>query len=274
MERGYEEVIEPRRAWWDADWAGLWRYRDLLFLLVRRDWVMRYRQTLLGPAWIILQPLLTTGIFAVIFANLLKIPTHGLPPVLFYLSGFLIWNFFARSVAAIAGTFTDHAALFGKVYFPRLIIPLTVLLSNLIALTIQGMIFIGLACAWLHPGVFALALPLVVLEAALLALGMGLWIAALTVRYYDLKNLVAPLLNLWMLATPVIYPASLVSERWQRLFFLNPMAPVIECARYALFGTGTVIWQFLAATTVAVLAVLVTGILIFNRVERTFVDIV
>ena len=262
------------------DWSEIVEYRDLLYLLVRRDFVAKYKQTVLGPAWYIIQPLMTTLVFTVIFGNVAKIPTNGNPPVLFYMCGLLLWNYFSQSAGGIATTFTANSHIFSKVYFPRLIVPLSQLASNLFAFAIQ---FATFGLFWMYykyrgvsvqinPGIWLL-LPLL-LQTAALALGFGLIISALTARYRDLTHALNFVLQLWMYATPVIYPLSQVPERWRWLVQVNPMAVVVESAKTILLGNGGVAWPGLAVSVAATAVVLVAGLIVFERSERNFVDTV
>ena len=274
-------IIESHRSWFYVDWKGLFHYRDLLFLLVRRDCGEKHKQISRGLLWIVIQPLLTTLVFTVIFGKISKIPTDKLPPVLFYLCGLLAWNYFAQCLSSIAASLTANAHLFSKVYFPRLIIPLSIVISNLIPFAIQCITFLSFyfyykiftsAGDMINPNHFILLLPFLLLETAAVGLGVGLWIAALTVKYRDFQHLVSFLVQLWMYATPVIYPISSIPERWQFLTVLNPMSGIVESYRYAFFGTGFVDWRYLSISAGLVFFSLVTGLLVFNKVERTFVD--
>ncbi len=278
---GYEVIIRADRGWFSFDLKSLLHYRDLLFLLVRRDFVSKYKQTVLGPLWFIIQPLLTTVVMTIIFGNFAKIPTDGVPPALFYLCGLLFWNYFAQNFTSTSQALIANAHIFGKVYFPRLIVPLAVVMSNLLALALQLVVFLGFyiyfkyfgsAATTLKPSLFLLALPLLTLQTAAVSLGIGLWVAALTVKYRDFHHLTAFVVQLWMYATPVIYPASMVPEKWWVFIALNPMTGIVESCRYAFFGTGFLTLRYLLISAVMTLALLVSGVLAFNKVERTFVD--
>lgn len=281
MNENYEIVIQPTRGWLIIDWKGLLHYRDLLILLVRRDFVSRYKQTVLGPAWFILQPLLTTLVFSVVFGQIAKIPTDGLPPLLFYLCGLLPWNYFSQSLNTVSSSLIVNANLYSKVYFPRLIIPLSVILSNGFTFILQLVMFLGFylyfkfftaAGSGIHLNTFILVLPLLLLQTAAISLGVGLWISALTTKYRDFQHLVGFLTQLWMYATPVIYPLSVVPPRWRFALALNPMSGVVEAYRYAFFGTGFIDQAYSLISAAATLIVLITGLIIFSKVERTFVD--
>ena len=276
-------IIQPTSSWFRVPWRELVQYRDLLFLLVRRDFVSRYKQTILGPLWFVLQPLLTTVVFTVIFGNFAKIPTDGLPPILFYLCGMLAWGYFAQCMGGTSTTFVANTNLFGKVYFPRLVIPIAVVLSNLIAFGIQLATFL---CFWLwfkfftfaganfHATWLLLVLPVLLIQTAAISLGVGLWLSALTAKYRDFVHLASFLTQLWMYATPVVYPLSQVPVKWRGVIAANPMTGVVEAYRYAFLGAGTIEPVYMAISAGTTLIVLLTGIVYFSRVERTFVDTV
>jgi lipopolysaccharide transport system permease protein len=273
-------VIRPPSGWFDLHLRDLWRYRDLVALFVRRDFVANYSQTLLGPLWFLIQPLLTTFMFTIIFSRVARIPTDGLPPMLFYMCGVVAWSYFAGCVSKTSLTFVANANLFGKVWFPRLAVPLSVVISNLVAFGIQfGLLLLMLG--WhlsqglqLRTGLAALLAPLLVLQMALLALGFGIIISSLTSKYRDLTHLVAFGVQLWMFATPVVYPAARVPPRWQWLMYANPMAPVVESFRYVLLGAGTVRADQVVAGLVSTVLVVLAGVVLFSRIEKTFMDTV
>ncbi len=277
--------IQPRKKGLHIDLKELWRYRDLTYLLARRTFVAMYKQTILGPAWALIQPLLTTGIFTVVFGMLVGIRTEGPSAFLFYLCGSVPWNFFARCLEKTAQTFTDNEKLFGKVYFPRLCAPIATVLVTLINFAIQGAFFIlclligkfisglSLSVSW---GLIALT-PLVVLEMALLGLGAGIAVSALTVRYKDLALLVGFGVSLWMYISPVAYPASVLRESYpllKTLLMLNPMTPIIEFFRAAYLGTGQFSALWLLISCGMTLIVFLLGLMLFNRVEKTFADVI
>jgi lipopolysaccharide transport system permease protein len=279
----YELVIRPTRGWFHLNLADLWRYRDLLFLLVHRDFVAKYKQTILGPAWFVLQPLLMTVVFTVIFSGIADIPTDGVPPMLFYLAGLLGWSYFAQTFQNTSSTLIANASLFDKVYFPRLVVPLSAVLSNLLAFALQLVTFL---CAWVYFRVFTSAgatfglsatvvwMPLVIVELAALSLGAGLWLSALTVKYRDFAFLTPVLIQIWMYATPVIYPLSQIPEKWRWVAALNPLAMPIEIIRYMFLGQGVVSTPYIAVSTGTTFLLLFLGLLVFNKVEKTFVDTV
>jgi lipopolysaccharide transport system permease protein len=275
-------VIRPTRGWFNLNLAGVWHYRDLLFLLVHRDFVARYKQTILGPAWFVLQPLLVTVVFSVIFSGVAKIPTDGLPPMLFYLTGLLGWNYFAQTFQSTSGTLVNNAGLFGKVYFPRLVVPLSAVISNLFAFALQ---LVTLLALWIYYKFFTDAgglfgfygivwFPLVLLYIAALSLGVGLWLSALTAKYRDFTFLSGFIIQIWMYATPVIYPLSQIPEKWRWIAVLNPMTMPVEAIKVMFLGTGTITATYVALSVGATTFLLVSGVLVFNKVEKTFIDTV
>jgi lipopolysaccharide transport system permease protein len=278
-----ETIIRPSTGWLNVDLAGLWRYRDLLWVLVHRDFVARYKQTVLGPLWFIVQPLLTTLVFAVIFGKVAHIPTDGVPPFLFYLTGLLGWNFFANTFTGTSNTLAANAGIFGKVYFPRLIVPIATVISGGIALVIQLVTFL-LVWAWYRYGTPAggdlqlswtvLWFPLALLQIAILSLGAGLWMSALTAKYRDFAFLSGFLVQLWMYATPVIYPLSAVPARWRWLAAINPMTVPVDAIKAIFLGQGVVTPTLALISGLVTLVILLGGLVVFGKVERTFVDTV
>jgi lipopolysaccharide transport system permease protein len=274
----WDLVIEPQQHLLAIPVAEIWKYRDLLLLMVRRDFVSLYKQTILGPLWFIIQPLLTTVVFTIIFGNIAKISTDGLPHILFYMSGITCWNYFAECLTKTSETFTKNADVFGKVYFPRIIMPLSIVISNLLKFSIQFVLF-GVFCVWffatgaaihLTPAVFLF--PALVLIMATLGLGLGMIISSLTTKYRDLRFLLQFAVQLLMYATPIIYPVSTLPEKYRWLILSNPMTSVVETFRYAFLGAGNFnIANLIYSGTVAVI-VLAVGTVIFNRVEKTFMD--
>lgn len=278
-------VMKATRAWRFVDMKELWEYRDLLWLFVMRDITVRYRQTALGPAWFILQPLLTSLIFVVIFSRVAKIPTAGVPPMLFYLSAQLGWQYFSNAFTATSNTLVSNAHLFGKIYFPRLLVPISTVISNLLAFVIQFGTFLGIYAFMknssnVDPQSFnlqyaALALmPLIVLQFAAISLGVGLMLSALTAKYRDFGILSSFILQLWMYVTPVIYPLSHVPDRIRPFVLINPLSAPVESLRHILLGT---VAPSLIATFVSVVITVITivaGIFVFRRVEKTFVDVI
>ena len=280
QDQGWDLIIEPRRAWWDLRLGQVWRYRDLIMLFVWRDFVSTYKQTILGPLWYLIQPIITTLVFTVIFGNIANLPTDGLPRFLFYMSGTVIWTYFSGCLKKTSNTFAANAGLFGKVYFPRLAIPIADLISNLFTFAIQFALFLAFLAYFMLSGAdvyvttWALLLPVLIFLMAGLGLGFGIIVSSLTTKYRDLRYLVGFGMQLWMYATPVIYPASTIPEEWQWVLNVNPIAPVVEAFRYAFLGAGSPSWGGLAYSFTFMLAVFTIGVLIFNRVESTFMDTV
>jgi len=276
----WSTIIRPTRSLFDLRLRQLWRYRDLISLFVWRDFVSAYKQTILGPLWHIIQPLLTTLTYSLIFGKVARLPTDGLPMLLFYMSGTVLWGYFAACLTRTATTFVANAKLYDKVYFHRLVIPISVIISNLISFAIQcAMFLVFLACyaaggARVQPNACLLLLPLLLLMMAGYGFGCGLIVSALTTRYRDLAQLVGFGVQLWMYATPVIYPLSAVPGRFQKLIALNPIAPIIETFRYGFLGAGTVNPGHLLYSVVVLGVVLLASLLLFNRVESTFMDTV
>lgn len=273
-------VIRPQRAWWDLRLGELWRYRDLVWLFVWRDFVAYYKQTILGPLWYLIQPILTTLVFTVIFGNIAQLSTDGLPPFLFYLAGNTVWGYFAACVQNTANTFTGNASIFGKVYFPRLAIPISVVLSNIISFLIRLLVFLVFLGYYLFVGAkvtpnwWMLSLPLLVFLMAGMGLGIGIIVSSLTTKYRDLQQLVGFGVQLVMYAAPVIYPISSIQKEWQWLILANPMTPVIELFRYAFLGVSSLSHIYILYSLAFTVAIIVVGLLVFNRVESTFMDTV
>ena len=273
-------VIRPQRAWWDLRLGDLWRYRDLIRLMIWRDFVAVYKQTILGPLWHVIQPILTTIVFTVIFGRIARLPTDGLPPFLFYMAGTTMWGYFYSCLLSTSNTFTSNAAIFGKVYFPRLSIPISIVISNLISFGIRLGIFVVflvyfmLTTSTVHPNLWMLLLPVLSLIMAGLGLGVGIIISSLTTKYRDLQHLVGFSAQLLMYATPIIYPLSSVPEDWRLLLLVNPLTPVVEVFRLGFLGTSAVEPVFLLYSLVFTIITLLIGVLAFNHVENTFMDTV
>jgi lipopolysaccharide transport system permease protein len=276
----WDLVIQPQRGWWDLRLSELWRYRDLIRLLVWRDFVATYKQTILGPLWYLIQPVISTIVFTVIFNGIARLPTDGLPPFLFYMAGNTIWGYFASCLTNTSNTFTANAAIFGKVYFPRLSIPISIVISNLISFGLRlaafllFLLYFMIAGFDIKPTLWVLALPILLLIMAGLGLGLGIIVSSLTTKYRDLQQLVGFGVQLMMYATPVIYPLTSVPVNWRWLLLVNPMTPVIETFRRSFLGTSSMEMIYLLYSVGFTLVVLLIGILIFNRVENTFMDTV
>jgi len=271
-------VVTPKSRLFNFNIQEIWRYRDLLFLFLRRDFVTVYKQTILGPLWFIIQPVLTTLIFTVIFGNVARLPTNGLPPILFYLSGIIVWNYFADCVVSTSDAFKKNENIFGKVYFPRVIVPLSTVLSNLVKFGVQFLLFLGFLFYYsfqikLPPlGYDLLMLPFLVLIAAGLSLGFGMIISSLTTKYRDLSFLISFGIQLAMYATPVIYPLSSAPEKYRIFILANPMSALIDSFRTIFFRTGELNYLALIYSVVCAIVLLFIGLLVFNRTEKTFMD--
>jgi lipopolysaccharide transport system permease protein len=272
--------IQPNTSLFDIKLKDTWEYRDLLFLLVRRDFVSFYKQTILGPLWFFVQPLLQTLMFSFVFGRLAGLSTDGLPSVLFYLAGITAWNYFSECLTKTSTVFKDNANIFGKVYFPRLIMPLSIVMSNLVRFGVQMLLFIGVIIFFtirgdaFQPNIYILLFPILVLLMASLGLGMGMIISALTTKYRDLAFLVVFGIQLLMYATTVIYPLSSISDQYKPYIEANPMTPILEAFKYGFLGKGTFSFNSLGYSAGFILCTLLVGILIFNKVEKDFVDTV
>jgi lipopolysaccharide transport system permease protein len=279
-EENWTKIIRPKRGVFDLRLGALWHARDLIMLFVRRDFVSIYKQTILGPLWYLIQPLLTTVVFTIIFGNFAKLPTDGLPQFLFYMSGTVVWSYFSSCLIKTSETFIANAGLFGKVYFPRLVSPISILISNLIAFSIQFGFFLVFLAYYLiigsnvHPNSWVLLTPVLIILMAGMGLGMGLIISSLTTKYRDLRFLVQFGVQLLMYATPVIYPISSIPARFQWIILANPMSSVVEIFRFAFLGAGQLNLLGLLYSFVFMLLVIFVGVIIFNRVEATFMDTV
>ncbi len=277
----WDLVLEPQSHWFDIKFKELWRYRDLLWLFVKRDFAAQYKQTVLGPLWHFIQPVFTSLVFLLVFGKIAGISTDGIRPVLFYLSGITIWNYFSACLTATSNTFVANAAIFGKVYFPRLIIPLSTVLSNIIRLGIQFLLLLALMI-WFavkdghfYFGSGWLLVPVLVLMMGGLGLGLGIIISSFTTKYRDFSVLIGFTVQLLMYVTPVAYPLSyLKTKSFAAWIAWNPLSPIIEAFRYAVFGAGTVDMQGLLYSAAFIVITLFTGLLIFNKVEKTFMDTV
>ncbi len=276
----YEIVIEPSQTWLTLRFREFWEYRDLFVLLVQRDITARFKQTVLGPLWYILQPILTTAVFAVVFSRIGRVPTDELPAPLFYLCGLIGWNYFAQNITSGGSCFVTNAPLFGKVWFPRLIVPAAAVTSNLLALALQFIPFTAFfvfyqtsgALHGVHPNGALLLLPAVVIFIALLSFGVALCLSAATAKYRDLIHLHQYLVQVWMFATPIVYPLSAVPAKWKWIIWINPMSVPIEAFRICLLGRGTLGAKEIVIACGEMLALLFAGVALFQRVERTVVD--
>jgi lipopolysaccharide transport system permease protein len=275
----WDLIIEPQSSVFKLNLRDVWRYRDLLGLLVKRDFISFYKQTILGPIWFFVQPIFTTLTYIIVFYKLAGLKTDDLPPVLFYMTGIVAWNYFSECLNKTSTVFKDNANIFGKVYFPRLIMPLSIVASNLVRFGVQLLLLLLVLTYYIvfkgfnpHFSVYLLLLPYTILLMAALSLGLGMIISALTTKYRDLAFLVVFGVQLAMYATPVIYPLSSASAKYHWLISINPMTSVIESMRFGLLGKGTFTLQSLGYSSLLTVVVLFFGMLIFNKVEKTFVD--
>jgi len=268
-------VIRPSRGLFDLDLASLWEFREILYFLVWRDIKLRYKQTAIGAAWAILQPLATMAIFTVIFGHLAKIPSDGLPYPIFAYCALLPWQLFSHAMMESGNSLVANQNLITKVYFPRLVIPLSAVLAGLVDFGIAFLVLLGMMAYYgMAPTMAVVTLPLFILLAIATALAVGLWLSALNVQYRDVRYTIPFLTQFWLLATPIAYPSSLVPEGWRVLYGLNPMAGVVEGFRWALLGTANAPGRMLAVSVAVVLAFLIGGLYYFRSMERTFADVV
>lgn len=279
MEEKFTTVIVPKSKWLDFHLKEVWKYRDLVLLFVKRNFVSQYKQTILGPLWAIIQPLLTTVVFTVVFGRLAGLAAEGVPSFLFFMSGNIAWAYFSSCLTQTANTFTGNAGILGKVYFPRIVMPISTVLTNLISFAIQFVMFlVFLAIYWIrgavHPTPYALMIPLLLVQMAMLSLGVGIIISSLTTKYRDLKMLVGFGVQLWMYGTPVAYDIGIIPQKFMGIYMLNPMTPIINTFRTAFLGLGSFdVVHYLISWGVT-LVILFFGLLLFNRVEKTFMDTV
>jgi len=275
--------IKPHVGGFSLNFKEVWRYRDLLQMYIRRDIVTMYKQTILGPLWFIIQPLFTTVMYMFVFGGIANISTDGLPQMLFYMSGILSWSYFADCLGKSSNTFSSNANVFSKVYFPRLVVPISAMMSNLVRLAIQLGLFLAvyiyfyLNGADIKPTIYLLLFPVLVFMLAGLGLGFGIIVSSITTKYRDVAILFTFITQLWMYATPVIYPLSVMSERYEKymwLLQLNPVTSVVEVMRYAFMGVGTFSWFWLGYSFIFTIVIVLIGSWVFNKVERSFIDVV
>lgn len=278
IKNDWDLVIKPKQGSVNINLSEIYRYRDLIYMFVKRDFVTFYKQTILGPLWYIIQPLVNTLVFTVIFGKVAKISTDGVPPFLFYMSGTVAWAYFSTCLNLTSSTFIQNSHIFGKVYFPRLSVPIAHILISLLQFLIQSIIFLIFFAyfyfngAEINPTIYVFFVPLLVLQMALMSLGFGALISSLTTKYRDLSFAMSFLVQLWMFATPIVYPLSLVPEKYQLLAAINPMTSVVESFRLAFFGEASLTFTHVAISVLITTAVFFAGIANFNRVEKTFMD--
>ena len=282
-ENKIHEIITPKKHLLDLNLKEIWNYKDLLILFVRRDFVSVYKQTVLGPIWFFIQPIFTTLIFTVVFGQLASIPTDGLPQILFYMCGITCWNYFSECLTKTSNTFVANAGIFGKVYFPRLVLPMSITISNLFKFGIQFLLFIAFLTYYLiqganiEPNVYILLLPILLILMAGLGLGLGILISSLTTKYRDFQFLIAFGVQLFMYATPIVYPLSLAKEKlgeYSWIAVANPMTSIVETMKFAFLGEGEFSWYYLGYSFTFMGFVLIIGTIVFNKVEQTFMDTV
>ncbi len=280
MAEDWTTVIKPQNKLLKVNLGEIWQYRDLYTLFVKRDIITQYKQTILGPAWFFIQPALTTIMYMVVFGGIAHISTDGLPQPMFYLAGIVCWQYFADCLNKTSSTFTANQGIFGKVYFPRLIMPLATISSNLVRMGIQFLLFIVVYLYFLimkvdvGPNIYILLIPVLIIMLAGLALGFGIIISSMTTKYRDLTILFSFVVQLWMYATPVIYPLSSMSPKRQLIMSLNPVTSIVETFKYGTMGVGTFSWGSLSYSFIFMIVLLAVGIVVFNKVQRSFMDTV
>lgn len=276
----WTEEIKSDASLLSINFKELWHYRDLLLMLLKRDFITFYKQTILGPIWFFVQPILTSLIYVVLFGQVAKLSTDGLPQLAFYLAGVTIWNYFSDSLTKTSAVFQTNATIFGKVYFPRLIMPLSIVFSGLLKFAVQFSLFLAVVLYYtfvkgsIHPNIWVLATPLLILLMAGFALGLGMIFSSMTTKYKDLSFLLTFGIQLFMYATPVVYPLSAMPEKYQGVIMANPLTSIFECFRYGYLGSGHFEPSSLLYSSIFVLVILCMGTIIFNKVEKSFMDTV
>jgi len=278
-EKEWDYIIDSKSSFFDLRLKELWHYRDLLFLFVKRVIVTFYKQTILGPLWFFIQPLLTTITFTVIFGNVAQLSTDGAPKLIFYMAGITLWNYFSNCLTTVSGVFNANAGIFGKVYFPRLIMPLTIVVSNLMKFGVQFLLFICFVVYYavnneIQPNSWILLTPIVILLMAIISMGIGLILSSMTTKYKDLNQLIGFGIQLFMYATPVIYPSSAFPENFKWVLVCNPFGGLFEYMRYAYMGIGSFNLSAFVYPIIFSIVVLMIGILVFNKTQKTFMDTV
>ena len=278
-EEQWDSVIESRHSLFDINLKELWHYRDLLVLFVRRDFVTVYKQTILGPLWFFIQPILTTITFTIIFGNVAQLSTDGAPKLVFYMAGITLWNYFSTCLTSVSGVFNVNASIFGKVYFPRLIMPLTIVISNLMKFAVQFLLFICFVVYFtlhnqIQPNSWILLTPFIIILMALISMGIGLILSSMTTKYKDLNQLIGFGVQLFMYATPVIYPSSTVPLDYQWVVELNPLVGLFDYMRFAYLGVGEFTILDLVYPSIFSIVILAIGVLVFNKTQKTFMDTV
>lgn len=276
----YTTHIKSKNGWFDVDLKELIKYRDLIFLFFKRNYTTRYKQTILGPLWLVLNPLLTVSLYAFVFGNLAGLASNDTPQFVFYLCSNALWTFFATSVTQTSSTFTQNAAIMGKVYFPRLVMPISSVFTGVLDMVIQVAMLVLIMLGYVisgfrfHVGPLLLLAPVLILQTAILGLGFGIIVSALTTKYRDLVILANFGVQLWMYATPVVFTSELIPDKYKGIFMLNPMSPVMECWRNSMIGSGEFLWKYWGISWIETVIVLAIGVLLFSKVEKTFMDTV
>ena len=275
----WTETIESKHSLFSLNLSEVWRYRDLVYMFVKRDFVSSFKQTILGPVWFFINPVFTTIVFVVVFGNIAGLSTDGLPQILFYLSGITLWNYFSTSLTSASSVFTANAGIFGKVYFPRLVMPITIVISNLMRFGVQFLLFL---LVWIYyliqgdiqPNMWLLATPFLILLMAAFAMGVGMIFSSLTTKYRDLQMLLGFGVSLFMYVTPVIYPLSALKGIWKKIAFYNPLTGIFECFKYGWMGSGDFSPAMLLVSSFIIFLLLAVGTVVFNKVEKSFMDTV
>ncbi|MCE3075442.1 ABC transporter permease [Chryseobacterium gwangjuense] len=276
----WTETIEDKHSLFDLKLKEVWKYKDLVYMFVKRDFVSSFKQTILGPIWFFINPILTTIVYLIVFGRIAKLPTDGSPPLLFYLAGVTLWNYFSSALTGTSYTFAGNAGIFGKVYFPRLVTPLSIVISNLMRFGVQMLLFVIVWIYYLSKGEihphwwWILLTPFLILLMALFALGTGMIFSSLTTKYKDLNMILGFGVSLYMYATPVIYPVSSLSGIFKKLAYYNPLTGIFECFKYSWLGVGNFSPLMLGISIIIILVIFMVGLVIFNKVEKTFMDTV
>ena len=279
-QKNWDIYIKPKTGWFDINVKELFRYKDLIYLFVKRDFVTFYKQTILGPLWYVIQPLINTIVFTIIFGKLAKISTDGIPPFIFYMAGTVVWGYFATCISLTSNTFNSNADIFGKVYFPRIAVPIANVIISLLQFLIQFIIFIIFLFYFkgqgnlINPNMNVFLLPLIILQMAILGLGFGILISSLTTKYKDLVFVMSFFVQLWMYATPIVYPLSIIPEKYRLLAAINPMTSVVETFRGAFLGVSTITANHIIVSVAVTIFIFFIGFLLFHRIEKSFMDTV
>ncbi|WP_320917511.1 ABC transporter permease [Enterocloster bolteae] len=280
MNEKWTTIIKSKSGWFDINFKELFKYKDLILLFVKRNYITRYKQTILGPLWLILNPLITVILYSVVFGNIAGLSTEGSPQLVFYMASNSIWSYFALCLTQTSNTFSGNAAILGKVYFPRLTMPISAVLTGLLDLGIQTLMLLITLSVYALQGIqiniskSVVMIPFLIIQVALLGLGVGIIISSLTTKYRDLVIVVTFGVQLWMYASPVVYSVSQIPPRYMNIYMLNPMAPIITCWRHAFIGTGEFPVAYWMISWCITLFLLIIGVVLFNKIEKTFMDTV